>query len=386
MHARRARSGEKAMKNGKRLKVGVTIYLRDGAQSIWENGIFQNCFFMVMLLKRSPVIDEVFLVKGGDGRIETAGDFLALAPAPVIDMDTAQQKLDVVIELSAQLDANWARAFRERGGHVIGMRVANDYVIDIERMMFNLPHGTLISETPYSAVWTLPAFEATCADYYAATMRAPVRAMPHLWSPVLLERAISAGGAEGRFEYQPGRRRWRLAILEPNICMVKTSHIPMLAADVAHRQDPDMIEVLRVFNTFHMKEDGVFFGFARSLDLVRHGIASFEPRLPVYQIMGQQADAIIAHHWENGQNYVYYEALYGGFPLIHNSSFIGYCGYRYADFDCGDGALALRRAFAEHDAQFASYRDTARDFLATLDPESPANVECYTAEIEALYR
>jgi hypothetical protein len=374
------------MKNGKRLKVGVTIYLRDGAQSIWENGIFQNCFFMVMLLKRSPAIDEVLLVKGGDGRIEAAGDFLALAPAPVIDMETAQQKLDVVIELSAQLDANWARAFRERGGHVIGMRVANDYVIDIERMMFNLPHGTLISETPYSAVWTLPAFESTCADYYAATTRAPVRAMPHLWSPVLLERAIGAGGTAGRFEYQPGRRRWRLAILEPNICMVKTSHIPMLAADVAHRQDPDMIEVLRVFNTFHMKEDSVFFGFARSLDLVRHGIASFEPRLPVYEIMGQQADAIVAHHWENGQNYVYYEALYGGFPLIHNSSFIGYCGYRYADFDCGDGALALRRAFAEHDAQLASYRDTARDFLATLDPQSPANVECYTAEIEALYR
>jgi Protein of unknown function (DUF2827) len=374
------------MKNNRRLKVGVTIFLRDGAQSIWENGIFQNCFFMVMLLRRSPAVDEVFLVKGGEGRVEAAGDFLALAPARVIDMETAQQKLDVVIELSAQLDANWARAFRARGGHVIGMRVANDYVIDIERMMFNMPHGTLISETPYSAVWTLPAFEATCADYYEATMRAPVRVMPHLWSPLLLERSIGAGGADVRFEYQPGRRRWRLAILEPNICMVKTCHIPMLAADVAHRQDPEMIEVLRVFNTFHMKEDRVFFGFARSLDLVRHGIASFEPRLPVYQIMGQQADAIVAHHWENGQNYVYYEALYGGFPLIHNSSFIGNCGYRYADFDCGDGALALRRAFTEHDANLVSYRDTARDFLATLDPEAPANVERYAAEIDALYR
>jgi hypothetical protein len=374
------------MQKGKRLKIGVTIHLRSGAQSIWENGIFQNCFFMVMLLKRSPVVDEVFLVKGGDGRIDAANEFLALAPAPVIDMETAQQKLDVVIELSAQLDANWARAFRERGGHVIGMRVANDYVIDIERMMFNLPHGTLVSETPYSAVWTLPAFEATCADYYAATMRAPVRAMPHLWSPVLLERSISAAGASESFAYQPGRRRWRLAVLEPNICMVKTSHIPMLVADVAHRQDPDMIEVMRVFNTFHLKEDAVFFGFARSLDLVRHGIATFEPRLPVYQIMGQQADAVIAHHWENGQNYVYYEALYGGYPLIHNSSFIGYCGYRYADFDCGDGALALRRAFVEHDANLTDYKQTARDFLATLDPEAPANVEHYTAEIEALFR
>jgi hypothetical protein len=373
------------MKNGRRLKVGVTIFLRDGAQSIWENGIFQNCFFMVMLLKNSPVVEEAFLVKGGDGRVDAAGNFLALAPAPVIDMDTAQQKLDVVIELSAQLEVNWTRRFRERGGHVIGVRVANDYVIDIERMMFNLPHGTLVSEAPYSAVWTLPAFETTCVDYYEAAMRTPVRVMPHLWSPVLLERSISAGGGD-RFEYQPGRGRWRLAILEPNLCVVKTCHIPMLVSDVAHRQDPNMIEVLRVFNTFHMKENNVFVGFARSLDLVRHGIATFEPRLPVYQIMGPQADAIVTHHWENGQNYVYYEALYGGFPLIHNSSLIGCCGYRYANFDCVDGALALRRAFAEHDEHLATYRDTARKFLATLDPESPANVEHYTSEIKSLFR
>jgi hypothetical protein len=235
-------------------------------------------------------------------------------------------------------------------------------------------------------VWTLPAFEVTCKDYYEAAMRAPVSVMPHLWSPALLKRSISAGGAGAKFEYQPGRPRWRLAVLEPNICMVKTSHIPMLVADVAHRQEPGMIENLRVFNTFHLKENNVFFGFARSLDLVRHGIATFESRLPVYQIMGHHADAIVAHHWENGQNYVYYEALYGGFPLIHNSSFIGSCGYRYADFDCGDGALALRRAFVEHDARLANYRSTALDFLATLDPESPANVERYTAELEALYR
>ncbi|RBB32226.1 DUF2827 domain-containing protein [Burkholderia reimsis] len=373
------------MNERRKLKVGVTIYLREGAQSIWENGIFQNCFFLVMLLRRSPIVGEVFLVNGGPGRPTDAGDFLALAPAPVIDLNTAQEKLDVTIELSAQLDVVWAKAFREKGGHIIGMRVANDYVIDIERMMFDKPHGTLVSGTPYSAVWTLPAFEMTCADYYGATMRAPVRAMPHLWSPALLERSIRDDGSDLSFAYQPGRARWRLAVLEPNICMVKTCHIPMLVADVAHRHDPNFIEVLRVFNAMRIKEDQVFVGFARSLDLVRHGIGTFEPRMAVYQIMSRQADAVIAHHWENGQNYVYYEALHGGYPLIHNSAFIGGCGYRYADFDCEEGALALRRAYAEHDANLDAYRHETRKFLATLDPESDENVRIYSAELEALF-
>ncbi|GAB6852753.1 DUF2827 domain-containing protein [Paraburkholderia kururiensis] len=372
------------MLNGRRLKVGVTLFLRRGYQSIWENGIFQNCHFLTMLLAHSPLVGSTYLVNGGDGEPAQAQDFLACAAVPVIDLDTAHRTLDVVIELSAQLDPQWAASFRQRGGRVVGMRVANDYVIDIERMMFSLPHGMLVSGTPYDAVWTLPAFVRTCAPYYAAALRAPVTPMPHLWSPVLLERSMAASSAPA-FGYVPGRPRWRLAILEPNICMVKTAHLPMLAADLAHRQQPDMIDCLRVYNAMELKADAQFVGFARSLDLVTQGRASFEPRLPVCEILTQQADAVVSHHWENAQNYVYYEALYGGYPLVHNSPLLGGCGYRYADFDCGDAALALREAFASHDARLPAYRDAARSFLATLDPLAPHNVGHYGAAIAGLF-
>ncbi|KVW66591.1 DUF2827 domain-containing protein [Burkholderia ubonensis] len=374
------------MLNGRRLKVGVTIFVRAGQQSLWENGIFQNCFFLVMLLAKSPLVETVFLVNGGDGRVEDAGEFLADAPAQVIDLQTARTQLDVVIELSAQLDPQWARDFQSRGGRVVGMRVANDYAIDVERMIFGRPHGMLVSGAEYDVIWTLPAFEKTCAAYYEAALRAPVRTVQHIWSPLLVERAVGRSASARPFGYAPGRARWRLAILEPNLCMVKTSHVAMLLADVAYRQSPGFIDVLRVYNTFHLKNDPLFVGFATSLDLVRHGLASFEARFPTYEIMGQHADAIISHHWENAQNYLYYEALHGGYPLIHNSTLLGNCGYRYADFDPQDGALALRQAFAGHDAQFDDYRRTAREFLKTLDPHAEHNVEQYGAALAELYR
>ena len=47
--------------NKRRLKVGVTLYLRRGQQSLWENGIFQNCFFLLNLLQRSPATSLVCL-------------------------------------------------------------------------------------------------------------------------------------------------------------------------------------------------------------------------------------------------------------------------------------------------------------------------------------
>lgn len=364
------------------LRIGVTIYLRDNQQSLWENGIFQNCYFLVELLKKSNITEKVFLVSSGPGNPALAGDFLAHAPAPVIPMNEALDELDVIIELSAQLNPEWGKDFVSRGGKIIGMHVANDFFIDAERMIFDLPPGFRMEPVPYDEIWTLPAFEKTCAGYYGAALGAPVYVMPHLWSPTLLDRTLAACNSAEPFGYKPGRRSWRLAILEPNICAVKTCHLPLLLADVAYREDPWLLDRLHVYNGLKLKDHRDFVSYAQSMDLVKHGKATFEGRYPIYEVMGPECDAIISHHWENGQNYLYYEALYGGFPLIHNSTFLSGCGYRYKDFDPIDGALALRQAFAEHDKNFEEYRVNAKTFLHSLSPEHGDNIKAFEDAIK----
>jgi Protein of unknown function (DUF2827) len=368
-----------------RLNVGVSIHVRKGTQSLWENGIFQNCLFLVMLLMRMPDVDKVFLVAGGDGSNEDARNFLGESPAPVIDMDTAMERLDLMIEMSAQLKREWIVAFREQGGKVVTMRVGNDYVIDCERMVFDEPHGLLISGAPYDEIWTLPQYEKSAAQYYRSAMRAEVRILPHLWSPVVLEREVAKFADGVRFGYRPERRRWRAGIFEPNICMVKTGFIPLLCCEAAHRIEPDLLEHVWAYNTFHLKEQVIFNGFARSLDIVKHGLTSFEGRFPFARVVAADVDVVVSHHWENAQNYVYYEALYGSYPLIHNSHLLDGCGYRYNEFDCEEGGDALRRAFAEHDANLSSYRQAAHAYLQRLDPENDANVRAYADAIAALY-
>lgn len=367
-----------------RLKVGVTLFIREGGQSLWENGIFQNCFFLLMLLERSPLVERWVIVNGGPGDPAKAGDFIAAAPAPVLSLGEALNELDIIIELSAQLDPVWGRAFVDKGGKIVGMHVANDFVIDSERMAFGLPPAMLMSPVPYHEIWTLPAFERTCGPYYQIGFRAPVRVMQHLWSPLLLERSLAAQKDIPAFEYCSGRSRWRLAILEPNVCSVKTCHLPLLLCDLAHRLNPRAIEFLRVFNAMTLKEHHDFVAYARSLDLVRQGLATFEPRIPIFEVMALRADAIVSHHWENAQNYLYYEALYGGFPLIHNSNLLGGCGYAYRSFDPEDGALALLQALFEHDRNLVSYRQTARAFLEKLDPCREQNVASYTEALRQL--
>lgn len=138
------------------LKVGVSLFVRDATQSLWENGIFQNCLFLVMLLRHVPSVADAYLVVGGYGTAEDARHLIGDDSLAVMDMDTAATELDVMIEMSAQLSREWVAQFRERGGKISTMRVGNDYVIDVERMTFDRHFALLISGTPYDEIWTLP--------------------------------------------------------------------------------------------------------------------------------------------------------------------------------------------------------------------------------------
>lgn len=368
-----------------RLRVGVTLFVRDENQTIWENGIFQNCFFLIQTLQHSPVVEWCCVVASGPGEDNKSLPFLASAGCDVIRLSEAMETLDVVIELSAQLDPAWGRSFVERGGRIVAMRVASDFIIDSERMAFDLSPGLLMSGVPYQEIWTLPAFKKTCATYYEVGCRAPVKVMQHLWSPALLEKAAAASDKQGTLQYMPGRQRWRAAVLEPNICSVKTCHVPLLICENAYRTRPQIFETVRIFNTNSLRENDVFVKFARSLDLIQNGVASFEGRFPIIEVLGPYVDVIVSHHWENAQNYLYYEALYLGYPLIHNSTMIDDCGYRYADFDPQDGGRALVQAYLEHDRNLASYLADSRRLLAKLNPVSDANVRLYGEAIAGLF-
>jgi len=372
-------------KPNRKLRVGVTIHIRDGHQSIWENGIFQNCVFLVQLFNLSPEVEKAVLVNGSGAKEVHPSMMFNEVGVEMIDLPAALETLDVVVEMSSQVPEDWLTAFHAKGGRIAWMRSGNDFVIDIERAMYDKPHAGLCSDKKYDAVWTLPEYEKSCTDYFALTTRAPVRIVPHLWTPAFFQKGIDTLPEGVRFGYQPGRKRWRVCTFEPNVCMVKTGVTPMLVCEEAYRKNPKFLEYFRVCNTLHLKENPALVRFANSLDIVKHGVTTFEGRFAIYEYMAHYGDCIISHHWENGQNYLYYEALYGGYPLIHNSEFIRELGYFYPDFNCQAGGEALVRAFETHNKNLACYKAKAAEFLKTLDIRYQSNIEFYTKELIALY-
>ncbi|KMQ80501.1 hypothetical protein BPMI_00868 [Candidatus Burkholderia pumila] len=178
---------------------------------------------------------------------------MAAAPAPIIEPLSALGRLDVIIEMHAQLHRAWVVELRKRGGKIVSMRVGNDYVLDTERMVFNLPHAGLILQVPFDAMNAGGIRTLLPAVFPDPAVRALVRIVPHIWSPMLLEKDAKSLPEGVRFGYTPGQRNWRVGVFEPNVSIVKTSHISLLSYESADRRKPDMFHAVRVFGTMTLK-------------------------------------------------------------------------------------------------------------------------------------
>lgn len=375
----------------KKINVGISVFVVQGMQ-LWSNGVNQNLAFLIMLLKQAPQVGRVFLLNGGDAESLPAEMGLDDFDAPLVRPQDVTYEIDVVIEMGAQLPLEWLRHVRALGAKIITFFVGHTYADTIEAPMFEGPSGHIFNGTPWHEIWTLPHHMKTSGPLLRTVSRVPVFALPHIWSPLFIQKQIDQVEQMGQhFGYVPrtgtDRLGWRAAIFEPNISVVKSCFIPMLVCEQAFRLDQRSVSMMMVMNTLQMKEHLTFNRFAINLDLTKQNKASYEPRLPFVNCMVEQKiDAVVSHQWECELNYLYYDALYGGYPLIHNSTYLKAdgIGLYYPDFEASVGGEVLLQAWRQEPEFWDDYKKTGAEYLRKLSPSRPNNVEAFVKRLQCV--
>ena len=373
----------------KKLNIGVSIFVEKNGH-IWNSGHNQNIAFLLKLLSKSPICNRVYLLKHGvdqeDLPATMAFDGLDV---PAVSLHDVTHEIDVVIEMGVLLPDDWLKHVRALGAKILTFIVGNTLVGNIQSMIFDRP-GALTFNDPIlrDEIWTLPEYERMAIPALRSVMRLPVFSMPHIWDPFFIDKQ-TAQLTDSNFGFDPQRARqegrgWRVGIFEPNIAVTKSCFLPMLVCEHAYREDSDSISYMMVMNTMHMKEHQTFFRFASNLDLTKHQKATYEPRLVFSDCMAaNKLDAVATHQWENNQNYLYYDVLHGGYPLIHNSEFLQSAGVGifYPEFSAKKGGDALLEARNQPLEYWQEYKQNADNFLQTLHPEHPENIRIFTERL-----
>jgi hypothetical protein len=370
------------------MRIGISVITHAG-QSIWENGLGQNVVFLARLLRSLPMVQEVLLLNCGDqpalppGACEVLRDFRLIPPREATDL------IDVAIEMGGGLDIEWLDYIRALGKRVVFHCAGQPYVALVEPAIFGVA-GYFSRVDRCDEIWLLPK-DMRLAPMLRTLHRCPVWEVPYLWDATFItQRSAEVASVGLHFGYVPRAdgsdttRGFRLAIFEPNISVVKACSIPLLICDAAYRTKPASVKSLHVLNSEQMKDHPTFVYLVKSLDLYRESKITITSRHDFVGYMSQHVDAVISHQWQNIQNYLYLDALYGGYPLIHNSPWLAPVGYYYPEFDIACGAAQLIDACATHDANLGSYKQRVQSFLSRLDPVAPHNAQAYAHRLLAL--
>jgi hypothetical protein len=373
------------------MRIGISVLTHAG-QNIWENGLGQNIVVLAQSLRRLPFVRRVLLIDVGDQEaLPEQVDALALGLRRM-SMREATDEVDLVIEMGGVLDAAWLALLRARGKKVVYYCAGHPFAGMVEASVFGKPGGFPRADR-CDEVWVLPEYAAFSA-FQRVMHRCPVHVVPYLWHPHFLQQRIDEVTRLGfQFGWQSARAAGasratglRVAIFEPNVSVAKTSSISMLACDEAYRADRSSVQMMHVLNTVHMKDHPTLLYLANSLDLVQQHKACFHGRHDIVGFMVQHADAVVSHQWTNDQNYSYLDALYGDYPLVHNSPWLhGFgAGYYYPGFEAAEGGRQLLLAAREHDVRLADQRRAAQAVFAAVEPFSEANLQAYAQMLQRL--
>lgn len=373
------------------MNVGISICARKDT-NVWNNGINQNIALLALLLSKSPSVEKVFFLNGGD--IDTLPAALAFdgLNVPLVWPRDVTDELDVVIEMGAILSEEWMRHAHACGVRFVCFGVGHNYNAVAETVVFGRDAGIHLTDPSLRVeTWGLPQHGKSSSPMMETLTRKPVLDMPHLWSPFFLEKTIREQQQAGHdFGFQPekvGRSAnagWRAAIFEPNMAVGKNCFIPMLVCEHAYRTKPECLDHMMVMNAKPMQNHQTFLRFALNLDITQDKKASYEPRVLFASIMAEhRMNCVVSHHIEWGQNYAYYDTLYGGYPLFHNSEYLrdAGVGIYYEGFSAKQGGDSMVQSWDYPVEYWEDYRRKATDYLATLHPEHPENIRIFTERL-----
>jgi hypothetical protein len=357
--------------------VGITMAAMPELSNLFANGIGQNGVYLALLMQRIPSVKRVVLfVPAGEHDCRWMQATFGLEVRPYTE---GLIEVDVLIELGWRVDAESIASLHARGGKFVAYVGGNQFVMNLESVACNLPRAEILATANFDSVWVTPQHWRTNLSYVLLTRHAEACEVPHIWSPICLQLANSQR-TDG-IHYKPtGQARAggkRIGVFDPNVNVLKTFHIPALVCEAAYRRSPFLIGAVLLFSTEHLREYPHFKELLNTLDVFKAGKMTAEQRFPIFQMLGTHVDVVVTHHWENGLNYLYYDALYLGYPLIHNSESLRDAGYYYKDFDPENGGQVLANALSEHDQQLDSYRRSSYSAWWRASIDNPANVTAY---------
>ena len=366
--------------------VGILI---GNKETLFSSGIIQNTYYIYKCLEYNNIPCRFLCYDTNPEPLEYVNiPLYTLSEDPSVFDPT---HYSVVISVRHHIGKLFYDLLKANQVAVISFICGNSYMTDIEEFVRDskipgmttfMGKGNMCDE-----VWTIPSYEYMI-DYLELMRGKPTFSVPHLWSPEIIQEHLRSKNVDEKGLFfditKHTKKKIEIIIVEPNMYLFKTGWLPICASEKVHVQNPELIEHVFCFN---YPDNSHAYNMADNLSLGPK-LRKFK-RIPMPELLAHfnKQDTypiFVSHQVNNSLNYTYYEILYYGFPLIHNSPDLEGCGYYYHEHNLTKCAEQIMYAYSHHTKQLNVQKDLAKKFLSKIDPVLPHAGNKWTQMIRSI--
>jgi hypothetical protein len=343
--------------------------------NIFSNGMFQNIYLFYRMFDAmgwTPLL----IVNSKPKNLDNIPDVLRSCRVLSVE-DLVKQPIPVKVymEIGMSIDPSLRKFLKMIGARICKLYLGNILNIDIETPVFypgmNFSHH-VVGEM--EEIWVSPHY-GQHAEYASAlnhvdpgSSRAKVA--PYIWDPCIL-----TDDGRRRVSWVPPHPTMepRVIIMEPNISFQKSSLVPIMAMERWFRKHPDWKGEVHVFNGERLMMTPLFReSILPNLDLHRAGKLKLLGRRDIISILREFPSAtFLLHQWNNEYNYMLFELLWAGYPVIHNAQAWKQFGYCYKGADLDEMGKLYDKIQESHHEKLETYRAHARAVTWKHSPYNP---------------
>jgi hypothetical protein len=373
--------------------VGITIIIKNPKEdSLFSNGIRQNVILLREMYSKCKNVNNAYIINAHPNVTKESFKNTSWEPYAdyIIPLEEIEEKCDLIVVCHGSLHLDEYAHFKSKGKKIVKQVLGAELNMFNEVMLFNLPTSGIYSRNPHlSAIWMSGHFYDRDRYFFEAMFDCPVLEGPYIWDPRFIQHHVEVLKKENsdyNGVYAPnGVQAKKIATMEPNLNMVKTCSVPIITAELLYRKYPESVGDMKVFGAAEVKKKKDLINFAIGLDIYKAKKMTFEARYPVVWSLYKHVDILLCHQNGCELNYLYLDAAWLGWPVVHNSPMMKDLGWYYPE---NNSVIAVEHInyIAKHfdsvEHPNEKYLKKSREFAYRYMINNPENISKYEVLIE----
>lgn len=372
----------------KKINIGITLSI-DPTESLFTNGIRQNILILRELYEKCEGVEKAYIINTS-GKPIPDDPSLPLYPFRnvIIELKDVTKYCNFIVVAHGSLLPREYEQLSQIGIKITKLILGPSVSIFNEGILFKdntEQQGTFSRNKGFvGKVWMSEHYFKD-RYFFETIYGCEAKVAPYVWDPRFIEKSCSDFEVDNKksAQYKPsGLKEKRILNFEPNLNMVKTSTQSVVVLERFYRQHPEFVGDCYFFNASVIKGKKDFIDFVKDLDVYTSKKLSFEGGIAIVNALGKYGDIVLASQNQNELNYLYLDAAWMGYPILHNSHMMKEIGFYYKDNDAQQASKILHNICKNFDKNYEKYKQESREKCKKYMITNEQHIKNYTKLIQ----